>query len=387
MNRNNNEKSLNIVTLNANGLINPSKKSYLYNFIENNSIDFILIQETNQTDNAENFLIMPHFTTFYNPGPHRGSGLIIAHKNSLYLSNIQFSKFYPGYGSALKFTAENRNYLIINIYIPHDQDLAIDILFQTNSFLETNHNNYIIFGGDFNCTIDSLKDRHNGLEFNTRSAQSLNNVVIANNFHDAFRVLHPNLLSYSRVNTNRLHLSASRIDRFYVSNLLKNYITEYFHKTTGFSDHKAVFMKLNVDFKSQAHWSFDNNLLHSKKFQHLMQNVFRYWKIRVDSFDNISQWWDFVKKQIQIETSDFQNKANKYTQNNITEELNHVERLLLNGFDVAERYNKLRLDHENYIIRQSIESLGRKSSGIVNDSNPSLFFKTFERKQRNEPMK
>lgn len=67
-----------IVSLNVCGLIDLVKQQQIRQFITENSIDVLFLQETNVTDtNLSNFNFrIANNTVYNNPGAHRGSGII-----------------------------------------------------------------------------------------------------------------------------------------------------------------------------------------------------------------------------------------------------------------------------------------------------------------------
>ncbi len=85
-------------------------------------------------------------------------------------------------------------------------------------------------------------------------------------------------------------------DNIYVSIPFKKYIVNVNHQHIGISDHKAVLLTFNSDIKSQANWTFNNNLLTCKKYISKMKSLLMEWIEMKTNFDNIGIWWDFLKK-------------------------------------------------------------------------------------------
>ena len=75
-----------------------------------------------------------------------------------------------------------------------------------------------ILGGDFNSVLNA-KDVEGGVSFNQKFCPSLKDLVQTFGLCDVFRFIHPRSDEYTFF---RAGSSASRLDRFYISNSLEN---------------------------------------------------------------------------------------------------------------------------------------------------------------------
>lgn len=119
-----------ISSLNIGGLLSPIKQQSFVRSLHSNRIEMALVQETNQTEGV-NFDVLNHdktYTTFCSPGSHRGSGIMFIVSNSLYVSDIIHTEVYPGHAAILSFRSNEYVFCFVNVYLPHDQTIAVTVL-------------------------------------------------------------------------------------------------------------------------------------------------------------------------------------------------------------------------------------------------------------------
>lgn len=138
-----------ITTLNVGGLLSPVTQTSFLKYIQECEID---IAQSNRYD------------LFTSLGSRRGSGVLFMVSNTLCINDVTFSEIYAGYSAALIFKNNLTKYTIINIYLPHDQEVANDILSATKHFLMNMNAGCVIVGGDYNCVLNPGLDRSSGVE-------------------------------------------------------------------------------------------------------------------------------------------------------------------------------------------------------------------------------
>lgn len=209
-----------IVSLNICGLVDIVKQQQIRQFINENSIDILFLQETNlNNNNLSKFSFkIPNHTIYNNPGEGRGSGVISVFANS-FPTIIIHKIVYAGYISAFQFTIEHKKFVLVNGYIPNDQSLAKIVMEALNVFLIPFKNDIIILGGDFNCTLDPTLDRSTGVEFHRVAANSLLTLVTDFDLVDGYRNKHPMTKIFSKYTNTTNSTHGSRLDRFYVSSI------------------------------------------------------------------------------------------------------------------------------------------------------------------------
>lgn len=125
---------------------------------------------------------------------------------------------------------------LINVYGPNEDDPKFyDNLFLTVSNLTGQY----IIAGDFNCTLDPLRDRSTGLDdTHTRSRKTIHHFIKELNLLDIWRHGKPNAVEYSCYSST--YKTHSRIDYFLISALLVSKIDECHYSSIVLSDHAAV---------------------------------------------------------------------------------------------------------------------------------------------------
>ena len=141
--------------------------------------------------------------------------------------------------------------------------------FKKVSGLMTSERNCIICG-DFNCVINSSKDRKSKARLNQRSSdtKALQDVVAKLNLKHIYRKQHSDTPGYT---WTRAHArTAARLDMFLVSSTPQTYVKSTSVLSSAFSDHFGVSMRINVQMgKSygRGYWKFNSTLLTEKSFR------------------------------------------------------------------------------------------------------------------------
>ncbi len=138
---------------------------------------------------------------------------------------------------------------------------------------------YIILGGDWNCTLNFTVDR-NGEESHPKSAAVLANIIESRNFTDVWRANNLSTQQYTWVKFSNDIVSAARLDCFYVSDNMKNRILHTTIFPIAFSDHKLITIDCCVENRAykSCYWHFNVKLLNDKRFYDVFQNFWETWK-------------------------------------------------------------------------------------------------------------
>lgn len=123
--------------------------------------------------------------------------------------------------------------VLANIYAPNTDDPNLfQNLFLTLSTLPGN----CIVAGDFNCTLDPVRDRSTGTDqSHPRSRSIIHHFMKEMNLIDIWREVNPNVLKFSCYSS--VHKSYSRIDFFLLSAELRHRIKECTYDAILISDH------------------------------------------------------------------------------------------------------------------------------------------------------
>lgn len=134
---------------------------------------------------------------------------------------------------AVRAEISNLSFWFINIYAPNNGTDRLHFLKQQQD------GDFIILGGDWNCTLDFTCDR-NGEEPHMQSASRLASVIENFNFSDVWREHNLSTKQYTWVKCCKGRVFGARLDRFYTSYNMKNRVVNTAITPTSFSDHKFV---------------------------------------------------------------------------------------------------------------------------------------------------
>lgn len=373
-----------ITTLNVGGVLSPVTQTSFLKYIQECEIDISMVQETNQRNgvNLDVLAQSNRYDLFTSLGSRRGSGVLFMVSNTLCINDVTFSDIYAGYSAALIFKNNLTKYTIINIYLPHDQEVANDILSATKHFLMNMNAGCVVVGGDYNCVLNPGLDRSSGVETHNAIAKALSSFVAFFTLSDPFRVFFPSTLSYTRIVNNRNGFCGSQIGRFYISETSINTISNIEHNVCPFSDHHYVHLTLDEMKRKTAYWIFDCNLLRSDRFNEYVINFWQEWRSEKERYEDIGQWWDIGK--IHLRSNIQCSFPKRRTGNGIFDRLIQLEKqvannpLLINQF--VELKDKVKLIMEQSSLEQMAQA---KSKKLKYGNTPTkYFFRNLKRRSK-----
>ena len=168
------------------------------------------------------------------------------------------------------------NQVFVNVYAPagtdqrpQRRDFYGQILFRGVSSLKSQHGVLPIIVGDHNCVL-TAKDTEGQFSNSHKYCKTLNELVNAYKYEDAFRILYPHKIEYT---WHRPGLSSSRIDRTYVPKHLVQKVLSVNHYRT-LSDHYRVDVVLDLDFlpvpksstRNSTYWKLNVSVLQNEDF-------------------------------------------------------------------------------------------------------------------------
>jgi Reverse transcriptase (RNA-dependent DNA polymerase)/Endonuclease/Exonuclease/phosphatase family len=365
-----------IATLNINSISCDVKKSLLKDFIVNNDLDIIFLQEVS----FQNFSFIQSHRTVLNISD-RGRGTAILLRNGLDFDQVQMSEC----GRIVSLVVDGINLICIyaksganfkrerNLFFMNE----ITTHFYKRSVRET------IVGGDFNCILNSADSNSASTNFCHGLSQMINIMSLRD--------------SVSNRQTERRFTffrgsSASRLDRFYTSNGIFGNILGTKTTPTAFSDHYCFEIKIKID-RTQiparygfGYWKINPALLKNQEiineYSHKLRNIkqFRTYE------QNFYEWWSGSFKN--NTKYFFKNKAIHFNRA-ISEQKGTFYRALLqlgeqqiSGIDVQAEINFVKSKLME-IERQKIESMRFKfNSNIVCEEEKINIFQIFGQNKR-----
>ena len=338
--------SINIVSLNVNGIRDHKKRSQIFQWLKLQNFDICLIQETHCETQDDMKLWSNEWQgqTLWSNGNTFSKGVAFLIKPKLDIQILSSITDNDGRYLLANLKIDDFNFSIVNIYAPNhvaerklfynDLNAKLQNLRQVNPEID-----YIV-GGDFNCTLNPQNDRRNDKGENVKSLDGgLNelNVLISNiNLEDVWRRRHPHQKRYSFFKKNSK--SASRIDFFLTPKSLDPNITASKITTAPLADHSAVCITLRISDceRGPGFWKMSTKVLNSEMFDNSFTAFWKSWQRTINDYNSKKKWWEITKVKIKEICIQVAKQSAKETNIKISQ----IEKALNN------EKNKQIIDHE-----------------------------------------
>ncbi len=385
---------LHVLSYNANGLKDNSKRKKVFALIKAMNVDILLLQETHccTVKDRNNFDNDWGSKGIYSFGlSNHECGVAIFFNTNI---SYEISRFYNdsvGRIVLVNFSFGNDNYSIVNIYAPNIPKARKDFFNTLDRHLMGNRK--IIFAGDFNCVENVTLDKTGGNDaYGTQGAEVLKNICNTFFLSDAFRYLYPTKKEYSYVSKSNNVMS--RLDRFYVSNDLLSYVDSCVITPNPYSDHAFVSLSFK-DFDSDSFtygpgfWKCNVTVLDHPDF---VTDLTDMWNILDQVPVQDAQWWETCKqcfkKLIISHSRELASKFHKEVKNIETElryySVRHFEDP---GAGYDRIINTLNVNLSNLIDKHlSGSKIRSKVKHLQSDDTPCRFFLRKEIKKGRKKM-
>lgn len=369
-----------IASININAISSTLKKNLLRDFVWNNEIDILFLQEVA----FENFNFLPSHLAFVNISSDNKGTAILVRKNidffdvlmnpngritSIRIGGINFINIYAHSGSAFR---KERDTLFTQDILAH---------------LSQTYSNVIL--GDFNCIL--LKKDSNGVVKNI--SQGLQQLVDSFLLRDI-----GNSLNSKTFYTFFRGDSMSRLDRVYGPQTFLEAVRSFETLATPFSDHHSLIVKFETDSNSnvtvcgKGYWKINPTLLSDDDIKNEFVKVIRDTKRRQAYTENFCDWWvNHLKTKAKsfFKTKSFElNKCVSDSKNFLYGCLKEITIQQNEGKNVSREMGFVKTKLMN-IEQSRIENLKMKTSAcnILEDEKMSLFQISKRVVKSNSPMK
>ena len=379
---------LKIASLNCNGFRSSKKQDLIRDFATRNKIDILLLQETF----IDNFKLAKSIEQkfnlekrcIWNFGKSHSCGVAIF----LFNQNILIEQFHLDiFGRLIKldFSCDGfSNFRLINAYFPNDRSERMDFIESLSPYLCGAKN--LVLGGDFNFVLDTNLDKIGGnQDSGTIGSKTFKSVVEKMSLIDCFRHLYPNkrAVTWMRNNitshneTSNYEMVGTRIDRFYISSVLKNNLASFDTIPCACSDHDFIMINLNTMSEAgisfgKSYWKFNDELLEDSYFVSAFEF---FWKL-ISRTDCVSlSWWDLMKNNFKLFSIDYSKSKNK----NLYGELKSF-RTQYNNLDLTNDRNMKLLDDIKTRVKEIETSIWKgsiirsKAHNLETNENPTSYF-------------
>ena len=373
-----------ITSLNINGFRSNQKQRLVKQFIDQNKIDILLLQETfvdNLAKSIESILELENRIIWNFGRPDSCGVAILLIKNEIQIEN--FHSDILGRVFRLDFNTDGfTNFRLVNAYFPTKSSERLEFPCTFLQYLSGAKN--LILGGDFNFIMDLNLDKIGGnLSKGTTGSKTFK--VLAEKFSliDSFRHLYPKrkAVTWSRSNvgtgnnSSNYDMVGTRIDRFYISKLICTSVTSFDTLPCTFSDHSFIQIKLATNSGiniGKSYWKFNEDLLEDENF---LGSFEYFWKLISRTHNVTLNWWDDIKEQIKLFCIDYSKSRNrnKFGElKKLKKEFNNLDLCSVSNLHILNEIKTKYKEIETNILKGTI--IRSKTKIIEENESPSNYF-------------
>ena len=220
----------------------------LFQWLNNQEIDIILLQETFFTKEME-FKIQQEWKgkCFHSYGTNHSRGVSILIKTNIDIVVESYFTSKEGRNVMTNLILDDRKICVVNVYAPTEKphkDGYFKYLEKWITSKKVNSFPELIIGGDFNCVLNPRIDT-----VGTKSVYvkpiALQNIISAFNLIDIWREMHTECLQFTCKNDR--HHMASRLDFWLINLEFRQYVSKTHIKPMAICpDHCAILMVTNL---------------------------------------------------------------------------------------------------------------------------------------------
>ena len=261
---------LKVLTYNVQGIGGISKRTDIFEFLQNLDFDIYCLQETHFTDEEE-VLIRTQWNIdcyFSNYKSNAQGVAILFNKNVEYKIHSQILSD-NGNFILLDMTVHNQRFTLVNLYGPNIGNPIFYI--EIFKKVEEIGNTEFIICGDFNLILDPEIDCTNYKNVNNpRSREKVLEFIESNNLTDPFRENHPELKRYSWREKKPSKTDQTRF--FLTSETITQFVQQSKIESSYRSDHSFVSLLLNLTGlqHGKSYWKHNNSLLLDQEYLKIM---------------------------------------------------------------------------------------------------------------------
>ena len=184
--------NIRVGSLNINGGRDPFKRTVGLEMIIQKKLDVLFLQETHTDhENEIEWGISWKGNYFLSHGTRSSAGVAILFSPGLIANIKSQTELVPGRVLVIRAEIEGFYFGFINVYAPNQGVDRIEAFKKIHSYLQqSNQNECVVMGGDWNCTTNFTTDR-TGEEPHLPSSFKLVQLISELNLVDAWRNKHP----------------------------------------------------------------------------------------------------------------------------------------------------------------------------------------------------
>ena len=257
--------SLKIISLNCRGLRNMIKRYDVVNYLKSQTAEIICLQDTHliESDIGDCKTIWEGEVILHGQNKNsRGVAILLSDKLNYTIKNIIKDR------DGNKIVIDIQLYInlkLINIYGPNKDDS--DFFNAVKDNLDENEQDYVLWCGDFNMTLNPVLDSYNYANINNPKVRNVTlNIIKEHSLIDLFRYFYPNTRRFTWRRYNPL--KQARLDYLVVSESLIDLVEKVSIKPGYRTDHSMleVIITQSKFIRGKGLWKFNTNLLKDMKY-------------------------------------------------------------------------------------------------------------------------
>ena len=305
---------------------------------------------------------------YFSHGSNHSKGVMVLFKNNLECNVKEYISDDNGRFIVIDVTINDCKFLLCNMYAPNSNAPTEQKLFFTNinemiNKMNEDADKMIISGGDMNILMNPALDRDGGnARYNKDVMSQVDSWLESCDLIDIWRVRNPNVRQYTW--RQPTPLIQSRLDYWFVSDVMQDIISAVEISPAINSDHSAICMKISSNFndmKGPSYWKFNNSLCDDKQYCDELATKIKDWLIKYDNVTDARLVWELLKFEIRGFTQTYSKKKARERRDKIRlleNELKSAEHTLCVNPSDDNRKNwdraKSNLDDEYSYITQGI---------------------------------
>ena len=353
--------NLHVGTLNVRGLKSRRKRIAIYEWINTNNYDIMLLQETycskNDKTNFKSDWNGRSFHSVTDSNHSRGVSILLS-ENITKLKDFKVLSIYSdnvGRRLIVNISILNVEYSIVNMYCPNDsneRDLflnkSIDSIRQN-----TTPNRQLIIGGDFNCVTNKIDKLNQQYNYNSKI---FNNFIQQLEVTDIWREQHPDDIEFTYIDPSGRGYS-SRIDKILISKSLSKFIINSKITQAPTPDHKAVIINIRYGTakRGKGYWKLNSSIIEELEYKKMIKHVITMTQEEYGDALSKCDFWQFLKARIKEHSINYCIEKSKNKKDAIKVLENKLDEL---DKQIAENSkNLIQINNERKIYKESLDNL------------------------------
>ena len=375
------------LSLNVRGLRSSFKRAKVFSWLEEKQADVIFLQETfSSPDIVSTWASEWNGELFFSHGSVHSGGVMIMIKRNVEYSTVSRTISEDGRYLILKIVIDGNEFILCNVYAPTadkrtEQRIFFENLVTTLHSFENIDAVPMIMGGDFNVLMNANLDRQGGHPHISRMiADVMNEMQSDFDLIDIWRVRNPTVQRFTW--KQLLPLIQSRLDIWFISDHLQDYIPNVDIIPGVSSDHSAIVLEFKVHSRRKVNafnWKFNNDLCNDETFCSIMSENIDKWTNESTQFEDIRMRWEYLKYQIRVFSRQYsidKAKSARMKRAELEKKLQYLEGLLEKEGDVhTAEYERVKYEYEAYLdyVTQGIIIRSRANWTEFGEKNTKYF--------------